>query len=314
MRPGGVRLLSDVGPVYTLEMSTGTWIDLADHPKQRNVERQARKPHWRLAQRASGAVKDALRLVAAADLEGTLHKVDGHTRALLWRLGKLPAPDTVFVTVHRVRSRDELDALYDVFHVPAAGENAYDQVYGAFRQVGLSLKSRRLREGFFASALNIALRGVGKPQQDKRHTEPIDIYAAVEAFKAELEFLDSVDPQPEVFYTGVVAAALIGLALYPESLEFFARLSGRQGEKRAGRADPVEAVLSLVAALKNQRNSWVNAQQAELCGRTLRALEAWREGPTSERYWLQRKPRAMDLKPYLDRLKQLKGIEGNPRL
>jgi hypothetical protein len=306
--------VADVGPVYTLEMPTGAWIDLADHPRQRNIERQARKPHWRLAQRASGAVKEALRLVVAAELDELLHKVDGHTRALLWRLGKLPAPDTVFVTVHRVRSRDELDALYDIFHVPAAGESAYDQVYGAFRQTGLALKSRRLKEGFLASALNIALRGVGKPQQDKRHSEPIDIYAAVEAFKVELELLDSVDPQPEVFYSGVVAAALIGLALYPETLEFFARLSGRQGEKRAGRADPVEAVLSLIAELKNQRNSWVNAQQAELCARTLRALEAWREGAASEHNWLQRKPRPMDLKPYVDRLKQLKGIEGNPRL
>lgn len=289
-------------------------MDLADHPRQRNVQRQARKPHWRLAQRASGAVKEALRLVIAAELDGHLYKVDGHTRAWLWHLRKLSAPETVFVTVHRTHSREELDALYDVFHESGARESTYDQVYGAFRQIGLSLKSRRLKEGFLASALNIALRGVGKPQQDKQQVEPIDIYAAVEAFKNELELLDSVDPQPEIFYSGVVAAALIGLALYPESLEFFARLSKRQGEKRAGRPDPVEAVLCLITELKNQRSSWVNAQQAELCARTLRALEAWREGPASERYWLQRKPRSMDLKPFVDRLKRLKGIEGNPRL
>ena len=43
----------------------------------------------------------------------------------------------------------------------------------------------------------------------------MNLYRAVAVFQRELELLDGIHPEPRPFYSGVVAAALIGLTLYP---------------------------------------------------------------------------------------------------
>jgi hypothetical protein len=137
----------------------------------------------------------------------------------------------------------------------------------------------------------------------------IDIYKAVAVFKEELMRLDSVDPQPEVFYSGVVAAALIALSLSSQGLEFFQRLALREGNKQKGRMDPVEAVLVYVDRLKQERSSWVNAQQEDLCARTLRAFLAWKDAQEGKgQYWFKAKIRAVDLQPFITEMKTKKHI------
>lgn len=315
-RPSDTSLtvLSDSGTTYQLQLTWQDWVAFTNHPRVRDTERHAKKPHWQAARAATGVAAEPLRHVVGAEFQDTYYKVDGHTRAYLWQHGGLSEPDCVFATVHRVNTFDELMALYSVYDTPGAAETQNDRIFGAMGQAGLELTSKRLRDGFIVDALNIALRGCTRKDQDKRAVPELDLYAAVEAYRDELDALDSVDPQPEIFYGGVVAAALIALAQDPDALAFFQRLSNRDGNVKDGRPDPVQAILDQILAMKHQRSAWVNAMQVDLCARTLRALDMWRLGPEDESYWLKQKVRAVGFLPQIERVKALKGLSNNKAL
>ncbi|MGI9293910.1 MAG: hypothetical protein ACR2PS_07990 [Pseudomonadales bacterium] len=309
------RVLSDSGATYLCEMPIAEWLGVRVHPRQRDIKRQAKRPHWQAARLATGALKEALRQVVAAEFQGELYKVDGHTRAYLWSEGELDAPLTVIITVHRTSNYDDLMSLYSAFDTATAAETQNDRVFGAFREAGLVLKSKRLRDGFFVDALNIALRGCTRKDQDKRAVPELDLYRAVATFKQELQLLDSVDPQPEIFYGGVVAAALIALSLDAGDVIFFELLSRRQGNVKEGAKDPVQAVLDHVLSLKHQRSAWVNARQVDLCARTLRALTAWKAGPEEpNKYWLHQQVRAVAFDSLIHQVKKRKGIDAETSL
>lgn len=295
-------------------MPTDDWIGLADHPRQRDTERHSRAQHWALAREAKGAAADVLRHVVAAELDGQLYKVDGHTRGYLWETGGLEKPATVFVRIHGVASVDELNSLYKTFDAQSAAETSYDQVSGAFRENKIELKSRRLRHGYLGNALWIGLRGKTKKSHN-RELPPVDIYKAVAFYKKELLLLDTIDPKPEIFYTGVVAAALIGLALHPEEVEFFNRLSNRKGNMKDGANDPVQSVLKLVDDLTKAKKSWVHHQHEDLCARTLRAFQAWvNRDEDPEGYWFKSRVRAVDILPLIEEVKVQRDAMDDPYL
>ena len=311
------RVLADAGGVVTAEMTVEAWSALPDHPHQRNTARHARAVHLKRAKGATGALANQLAHVVAARLDETYYKVDGHTRSYLWAQGKLPRPDRLHVTIYPVASRAELDALYEVFDASTAAKTRYDQVYGGFRECGFQPRSKRLRHGFLNDALNIALRGGIRGQQSRALPE-VNLYRAVAVFKPELELLDGIGPEPRPFYSGVVAAALIGLALYPPDrvLEFFKKLQSGEGNRRDGRSDPVDAVLNVIQQMTFERRAVQTTLQAELCARTLRGLLTWLAGPESQRnqYWLKTSIHAIDLEPLLAELKAKKGILDDPAL
>lgn len=280
------KVLSDFGGSYAVQMSVSAWVALAEHPRRRDTERQSRKEHWDAARAASGPVFESLRWVVAAELKGERFKVDGHTRALLWERGQLRRPPFVIAQVFRCNSREELNALYATYDTQLAAETLYDRVTGAYREWGLNLTSQRLRAGTIVDALSIAFRGVARStERSTTREDEFDVYAAVGYFARELTVLDSVNPQTELFPTGVVAAALLSLAEDPGTLEFFNRLANRQGSKRDGLPDPVEAVLEQLAALKRRKSARVRSEQEDLCARTLAAVRAWRAGAGAPEYW-----------------------------
>lgn len=311
------RILADAGGVITAEMTVEDWIALPHHPHQRNTVRHSRAVHLKRAKEAAGAVANHLAHVVAARLDGTHYKVDGHTRSYLWERGKLPRPAILHVTIYPVSSRAELDALYEVFDASTAAKTRYDQVYGGYQECGFQPRSKRLKHGFLNDALNIALRG-GIRGQQSRALPDVNLYRAVAVFKPELELLDSIDPEPRPFYSGVVAAALIGLTLYPPTrvLEFFKKLQNGEGNRKDGRSDPVDAVLNVVQQMTLERRAAQTARQAELCARTLRGLLTWLAGPETQRnqYWLKTSIHAINLEPLLDELKAKKGIRDDPTL
>ncbi len=311
------RILADIGGVMTAEMTVEAWIALPNHPHQRNTARHARAVHLKQAKQAAGAVARQLAHVVAAGLDGMYYKVDGHTRSYLWEQGKLPRPAVLHVTIYPVSSRAELDALYEVFDASTAAKTRYDQVYGGFRECGFQPRSKRLKHGFLNDALNIALRGGIRGQQGRALPE-VNLYRAVDVFKRELELLDGIDPEPRPFYSGVVAAALIGLALYPPErvLEFFKKLQNGEGNRKDGRSDPVDAVLNVIQHMTLEKKAAQTTLQADLCARTLRGLLTWLAGPESQRnqYWLKTSIHAINLEPLLGEMKAKKGIRDDPAL
>jgi hypothetical protein len=311
------RILAEAGGVVTAEMTVAAWIALPNHPHQRNTVRHARAVHLKQARGATGAVANQLAHVVAARLDGTYYKVDGHTRSYLWEQGQLPRPTMLHVTIYPVASRAELDALYEVFDASTAAKTRYDQVYGGFRECGFQPRSKRLRHGFLNDALNIALRGGIRGQQSRALPE-VNLYRAVAVFRRELELLDSIDPEPRPFYSGVVAAALIGLVLYPPErvLDFFKKLQNGEGNRKDGRSDPVDAVLNVIQQMTLEKRAAQTALQADLCARTLRGLVTWLAGPETQRnqYWLKTSIHAINLEPLLAELKTKKGIRDDPTL
>jgi hypothetical protein len=280
------RVLADLGASYTVQMAAGSWFALPDHPRERDARRQARKNHWEMARGARGAVLESLRWVVAAEWDGQVYKVDGHTRALLWQGGALPDPGLVFATVYRCSSREDLNALYATFDTQSAAVTMYDRVTGAYREQGLELRSKRLRSGTIVDALSIAQRGLARSTETVGESEEDwDVYNAVATFAPELRLLDTVDPQPEVFHTGIVSAALLSLAIDPNAIHFFELLSHGRGSKREGLFDPIEATLWRVARVKKQRSGWIKSQQEQLCAVCLAALALWRAGEAAAGYW-----------------------------
>jgi len=310
-----LRVLADTGSVISAEMSIDEWLAMAPHPRHRPMGGQAVRAHWAWVRRTQGAALQSFRQVVAAEFGDTLYKVDGHARTALWAAGEVPLPPSVFVQIHRTEAREEFNRVYQTFNAPHS-EPQYDKVAVAMRAHGLRLSSKRLRYGYILNALNIALRGTPRAHQDKTRLPPIDVHRAVGVFKHELTLLDSVDPRPEVFYNGVIAAALIALSLDAERhVGFFAKLSMREGNKVDGRMDPVEAVLDIVAQLKHQRAAWISAAQHDLCGRVLRACLAWhRYAPSSDHFWFRTRIRAMDIRPLIQAMKERKGIADDPEL
>jgi hypothetical protein len=281
------RVLADTGDTYVVQMEPQAWIDLPGHPRRRDTKRQAQKAHWERVRRASDATKESLRWVVAADYEGTVYKVQGHARALLWQNGGLDMPAAVFATIHRCKSWQGLLELYSSFDSKDAAETALDRVYGAYGQHGLTLTSKRLRYGMIAEALWLALRGVSSKSETGADSglEDLDVYEAVGVFRSELLMLDSVNPDPELFLTGVVAAALLGLAINPNGLPFFAALARDEGSKQGALLDPVYASRVHIESVKKSRSSWVKAQHEDLCGRMLRSYFTWLAGADAPNYW-----------------------------
>jgi hypothetical protein len=304
------RTLTDTGPAYVVEMEVADWIALPSHPRQRDTKRQAAKPHFELARRASDAVKESLSWVVAAEFRGQIWKVQGHARALLWNIGSLESPRAVYATVFRCSTWQALLDLYTSFDSKDAAETAIDRVIGAYRQHGLDLKSKRLRYGMIADALWLALRGVARKTDTGAQSshDDLDVYQAVGVFRNELIMLDSVSPDPDVFQTGVVAAALLGLAINPEGLPFFAALAKNEGCKKGSMLDPVEATRQLIEGVKKSRSSWVRSSHEELCGKTLRAYSIWSRGPSDKDYWSQAIQDSESVSYTAQRVKTLKGL------
>jgi hypothetical protein len=306
-KPGDWQVLADLGASYTVRTTPSRWSSLADHPRERDAQRQARKTHWQLARAARGAVLESLRWVVAAEWDGQVYKVDGHTRSLLWKNGALPNPGFVFATVYRCNTREELNALYATFDTQSAAVTMYDRVTGAYREQGLELRSKRLRSGTIVDALSIAQRGIARSTESVGDgEEDWDVYNAVATFAAELRLLDTVDPQPEVFHTGIVSAALLSLALDATAVGFFELLSHGRGSKREGLFDPVEAILWRVARIKKQRSGWIKAQQEQLCATCLAALDLWRAGENASDYWSSGEFAPVSLPDVVKRVRELK--------
>jgi len=107
----------------------------------------------------------------------------------------------------------------------------------------------------------------------------------VALYADELTLLDTVDPQNETFYTGLIAAALLSLALEPSALEFFRAISDGRGRiQDGGLMDPVAGVLGNIAKLKG-KHARFRRNQERLCESTLGAVEVWREGEQAPAYW-----------------------------
>lgn len=308
-------VLSDKGGAsFTVEMPIATWISLPPHPLHRNVEKHAARDQWKLAKRAHGAVAESLRWLIGAQYDGHVYKLDGHTRAYLWANHRLPVPSSVFATIYRCKSRDEFLELYTSFETQPNTGRQQDRVAGAMREIGLELKSRRLRHGSFADVLSLAWRGKTRGMDSTgRKYEEFDIRQALSSFAPELRLLDSIGPTPEVFYTGVCAAALLALAAEPKTIEFFKDVANpAQSRREQPPYTPVQVVRREIELLRQRKKSARdrNAQET-LCALVLGAIDLWQSGPSTPGFYSDGTVQPVRVIDRVRAVHATKGIPGN---
>lgn len=289
-------------------MNIEDWLKVSNYPYQptQYTDKQSTALHWKRLMETPEVSSGPLKTVIAAAFGDKLFKIDGHTRSELWKSGQLPMPNTIIAIIYQIVSHDQFTTLYNTIH--AGTRHFYENVITAYEEAGIQVRSNRLKHGFIVEAMNIAVRGTTRQFQDKRVLrDELRMREAVAAFKTEIEVIDSIDPRPDVFVTGVLAAALLMLALDPKRITFFEKLGKGHGNTRNGQRDPVEATLRYLDLARTKKGNQ-GKLQSDICERTVRAVLAWEAGEDDPAYWVKQTIRGVPLAPHIRELRRIKKI------
>jgi hypothetical protein len=278
---------------HSIKMSVRDWIAVEDNPIQRDTERHAAKATHLMTPLQTHA------FVSAAQLpNGKLIKLDGHTRAFMWKRGDvLPPRQLLTVNIIAVKDKAEAEALYKTFDNSAALESLRDKVSGGFNRFGLDAQSPLLKAGSIGSGLKIAyavLSGCSFTGGGHADGRP-DIYALIKEFQNEIIALDAFGPLVtlKACTTAVTAAFVLTVRRHGRvAIPFWAAYFNQQGVKAGGKMDGVQAVSEMM--LERRKGKYGGSATAEQCARIVRGFEGW---INDEKF--QAMPRPMDLTGYL---------------
>lgn len=250
--------------VRTVSMSVDEWIRIPPYPGQRDTEGRLRR-----ALRYLGRPLESHAQVSMAVFpDGWRCMLDGHTRSLAWRLGLIPRPERLWVSVYPVRNRNHARDLYNSFDNPMAADSASDYVFGALNESGIlkKLKSPYLRSGRYMRALCMA-----------SGLEKNDVLKAVNMFSGPLILLDDINPRRALFQTFVLAPALMDLMACGQSgVSFWRVYNDKQGTKTDRGYDAAELLYQMV---KTRSSRPMAERDSHLCHLVLRIVHWYRENP-----------------------------------
>lgn len=259
------------------------FIKIPDNPIQRDTEKHAAKARHLRTPHPTHSV------VHVAELpSGKLVKLDGHTRALLWKRKDVPAPVQVTAIMYSVKDMAEAEQLYKDFDSKDALENTRDKVFGAFHRHNFEAQSPLLQSGGLTYALRIAYgvmlggsvksgqAGIGKHDGDgsaRSIVAKMDIYGMIDEFSYELHALDGFGLAPGDASSGIIAAFCVSYRRYGHKITpFWTGVFGGRGSKIDGQMDAIQATLELVLA---RRGAYGGKAATDIAARALRAVEAW---------------------------------------
>lgn len=256
--------------------------------------------------------ENILHAVDAALINGQLHKINGIIRKGMWEKRELKKPESLIMRTHNI-NENFYQALIDSLYPISARNKSQDSILACYKKHELNFKSVRLKHGYINDALNIALRGEPRILQDKRVLKnEISTDLAIKNFKKELIIIDKINPNTDVFLSGVLAASLIMINNDPSNIEFFIKLNNYEGITKDEKHDPIEALLRVIEIFKRKKGS-EGKIQIELCSKTIRAISAWKLGEKNEGYWIKRLS-SINFLPDIRKMKMLKKIHGNKDL
>lgn len=253
-------------------MSVGEFFAIPDNPRQRDTERhanRAKKAHLKVA-------SDIHKFVEVAALpDGSMLKLDGHTRAFLWQIGELESPAFVVAKIRKAKDAKEAMQMYLEYDSASAVESMQDKGSGAIRQAGITFESSLMRSGKFLSALSLAKKGV----VDSKALHGDGIYDLVKEFKPQLMQIDSLHPTGERFVAGVVAAAIISLRKHDyAALSFWSAYSRGLGEKTGKEKCAVQMLEDLIKLRRAAQTLHARAHVVDVCSKALAACDKWIKG------------------------------------
>lgn len=246
-------------------MSVEEWVQVPDNPRQRDTNRRLGRA-WYLARPTP-----LHSVVYAAELpDGSLVKLDGHTRAALWHLGKIPQPDFVRCIIVQVDTLEEAAKLYWTFDTPDCAKRLTDYLDGALRETNSVIKRPWLKKTI-ASGLSLIEQSYGS-----RIRRSLD--KALAAWWKEIAWLDQYE-LPALFVRPPVTAALLLRAGNESTASFIANLPSG-GSCQNGESDAIHALsraLEIMVA-QGRTNGW--SRWTDIAGKTLTAIDAWAQGRT----------------------------------
>lgn len=201
----------------TMFMITKTpefWTCMPGNPRQRNTEEHADQIEAFLQK-----VTDQHAVVAAAQLpSGELVKLDGHTRCLLWEQNRIPVPVQVHIQVYAARDMDHAGDMYDLYDNRITTKHAKDDIFGAFRDAGVTLRSPFMMKCRLASALrNVCEAARG---ENTRGRASWNVRMATLEWVSECVSLDNLLVSTRIgssharLHSGVIGAMLLSIRKY----------------------------------------------------------------------------------------------------
>lgn len=286
---------------HTKKMLVKDWISVRPCPIQRNTEKHAAKAKHLREFSPEHAV------VHAAELDGKLIKLDGHTRALLWKRKEIEAPVQLEVIVYPVKTMAEVEKLYQHFDSRDALETTIDKVSGAYNKYDFEPQSGLLQSGNLVSALRmcqgVLMGGSVKTAQatggDNRTPRQkiiakATVYELVGEWKYELQTLDGFGLRHGQITAGIIGAVILSYRKYGhEVTKFWQGVFANKGNKTGAEMDGIEAVSQLIAIGKGR--TWTKMKMADTAARALMALEKFRKDEL-----LGRMPSPLDTTGFLE--------------
>lgn len=246
-------------------MTTQQWAEVPDNPAQRDTNR-----HANTAQKNHLSKPCPTQAIVAACQypDGSMQKLDGHTRSLLWQIGKLAPPPYVLVDIYPVKSQEDATRLYSHFDNASATETSKDKRHGAFRLHGITPKSQLLKEGGINTALNDLM-----PDES--------IYEQVKNAAPELKLLDELMLTQNRFPSALITAAIMTLRKDGQAAQaFWVKVHNNDGTRTAGRSDGVDALCRLLSeTLGNQRIRQAKSR-ADITAKAISAYLSYKIGYT----------------------------------
>jgi len=192
----------------TRTMPLTEWYKIPDFFAQRDTETRYQKA---IKDHLSGPYLPTWGIVHAVILpDGSLYKLDGHTRTLGWQRGTVALPPNGEVTVHIHRAKDLQAAreLADSIDNSKSSKGATDKVFGLYRELDVHLQTNFLRSGGITSAWKL-LTGSAPTLQTLAPMVPA------------LQIIDEIQPRKTRFRTGVLAAAIASAHLHGKKVQEF---------------------------------------------------------------------------------------------
>lgn len=249
-----------------VRLTVEQWRVVPDNPRQRNTELHLSR------------VIDTLRnpsptqMVVAMAVERygwrRIWKLDGHTRNLLWTKEPHLAPEHLNATIYEVENEAGAAELYTHHDSRSAVETSSDQTFGAYRESGVLVQSKMMRNARIVTALHLAeAAAVGMRGRVPGATP----YSLVKNWKNEIELIDTITPVPHWFTHSIFFAAVMTIRRRgAEALSFWDLYNQDKGVKGTEEMDGVEALHRMVQDHRNCKDKiW-------LAGRAISCFETWR--------------------------------------
>lgn len=247
-----------------VEMSLSEWMSVMDNPRQRDTEQRAVK-----AQRYLRTPSPEHPVVHAARLpDGTLVKLDGHTRSYLWSTGKIPPPERIICVLVNAASIDQACELYWHYDSRRTVKSTADMLSGVLGEHHFHIETKWLQKAV-VNAVRI-IESVSDSEIVTKQCLPL--------WFEEVRVVDSVaDLVPKTCRLAGLVAGLMVRA-NPTLLSGFLEDLRNGGTCIAGNGDGPYLLRSLIERKRLLGQMAGHSNQEIIARATVKSIDLWHKG------------------------------------